>query len=167
MTIQFGRQILSTLDTRYEVGSLGFGWHWSGGWQSHLVVEPDGSVVIFDVGGKSQRYQPDSRYPNQYFSGAGDHSVLRALPAGRFELLSRDGVSSVYRSDGQIDYVEDQNGNRITATWTSTRLTRLSHSGGQFIDIRYNGDGRIDLLTDPWDGPLPISMTPAANISNP
>ena len=148
MPIQFGREIFSTLDTRYEVGPLGFGWHWSGGWQSHLVVEPDGSVVIFDVGGNSQRYQPDSRYPNQYFSGSGDHSVLRALPAGRFELLSRDGVSRVYLSDGQIDYVEDQNGNRITATWTSARLTRLSHSAGQFLDIRYTGGGRIDLLTD-------------------
>ena len=74
--------------------------------------------------------------------------MLRALPAGRFELLSHDGVSRVYLSDGQIDYVEDQNGNRITATWTSARLTRLSHSAGQFLDIRYTGGGRIDLLTD-------------------
>src|SRR5262249_27410754 len=58
-----------------------------------------------------------------------------------------DGLVTRFRSDGKVDFVEDPNGNRITATWTGTQLTRLTHSAGQFLQINYSAD-RIASLTD-------------------
>src|SRR5262249_26119337 len=84
----------------------------------------------------------------RYFSQAGDRGTLTALGGGAFVLRELDGLVTRFRSDGRVDYIEDPNGNRITATWTGALLTRLTHSAGQFLQINYNNAGRIASLTD-------------------
>ena len=51
---------------------------------------------------------------------------------------------------GQVDYVQDTNGNRITAGYTGGLLTSLTHSDGQSLQIAYNAAGRIVQVTDPF-----------------
>src|SRR5207248_2726232 len=50
--------------------------------------------------------------------------------------------------DGKLAFVEDLNGNRITATYTGDLLTRLEHSSGQFLDLAYNAAGLLQTVTD-------------------
>jgi RHS repeat-associated protein len=156
LPITFRRAFASDIVGRYEQGPIGQGWAWTDGWQQMLFSESDGTVVVAaaDCGcaqpqprGKQRRFEPDSSRPGTYFALAGDHATLTALGAGIFLLRESDGLTTRFRSDGRVDYVEDTNGNRITATWTGDELTRLSHSAGQFLDITYYA-GRITTITD-------------------
>ena len=145
--IVLARDIAATLETRHNLGTLGYGWQWNGGWQRELTVQSDGGVIITDAGGRSARYQPDSRRFRGYFSEAGNPMVLRGLGSDQFELISPDQSKAVFGSNGRVQFIEDPNGNRITATWEDVQLARLEHSAGQFVDLEYE-NGRVQQLTD-------------------
>ena len=69
-----------------------------------------------------------------------------------FLLRETDGLVTAFRADGKVHYVEDINGNRITAGYTGARISSLNHSSGQILQIAYNGAGRIGSVTDPASG---------------
>src|SRR5262249_34451965 len=147
LDITFGRTFSPSVVDRYELGPLGYGWSWAEGWQRTLFVEPDGTVLISaancgcaqpQASGAQRRFEPDRRRAGAYFPQPGNQAALAALPGGAFELREPDGLVTRFRSDGRVDFIEDLNGNRITAAWTGSLLTRLSHSAGQFLQISYN-----------------------------
>ena len=131
------------------MGPLGMGWSLDGGWQRTLTKLSDGTVVVADTGGAIRRFQPDSRNGN-YFDQPGDHGVLIANSDGTFSLRETDGTLTHFLASGQVDYVQDTNGNRITAGYTGGLLTSLTHSDGQSLQIAYNAAGRITSVTDPF-----------------
>jgi RHS repeat-associated protein len=147
LPITFRRVFASNLIGRYEQGPLGRGWAWAHGWQHSLTVEPDGTTVVAGMNGGQRRFEPDSRRAGAYFSEAGDHATLTALGGSIFVLREPNGLVTHFRNDGRVDFVEDPNGNRITATWTGAELTRLQHSAGQFVEITYDA-GRLASVTD-------------------
>jgi YD repeat-containing protein len=65
-----------------------------------------------------------------------------------YELQGRDGSLIVFRPDGQLNYIEDSNGYRLTASYTSNLLTKLSASNGDSFNLSYNTQGRIATVTD-------------------
>jgi RHS repeat-associated protein len=67
---------------------------------------------------------------------------------GVFRLTEQNGGFSVFRPDGYLDFVEDTNGNRITASYTSNRLTSLTHSNSDSLSLSYNSQGRISQIVD-------------------
>ena len=84
-----------------------------------------------------------------YISGAGDPSTLRRVSSGIYELRDTGGTVTRFRADGRLDYVQDANANRTTASYDgSGRLTSLTHSSGGSITLEYNGAGRVSKLTD-------------------
>jgi YD repeat-containing protein len=138
----------SILD-RSTVGPFGVGWTLDGGWQRTLTKLTDGTVVVADSGGSIRRFQPDSRN-SSYFDQPGDHGILIANADGTFSIRELDGQVTHFLADGRVDYVQDTNGNRITADYTNGLLTGLTHSDGQSIQIAYNAAGRIAEVTDPY-----------------
>jgi YD repeat-containing protein len=147
LSLSFQRAFLPTLSGRYQPGPLGLGWVWTGGWQRTLAVAADGTVTISDPSGSERIFQPDSR-GSDYFSQPGDHGALTNNLDGTFTLSEADGTLTHFLADGQVDYVQDTNGNRITAGYTNELLTSLTHSSGQFLHIAYNGTGLISSVTD-------------------
>jgi YD repeat-containing protein len=125
--LSFSRYFSSSLKNRHQNSPLGKGWTHS--WQTHLEEDENGNVTIFDLN-SSLKYQPDSR--GGYFSPKGDYSKLSKAD-GLFTLKYSDGTIDKFRADGKLDYIEDLNGNRITAESTGNLLTRLSHNAGQFL----------------------------------
>jgi RHS repeat-associated protein len=148
----FSRFFAPSVAGRYRLGSLGRGWTWAGGWDQTLSVlndRPDGgpgTVIIQGVGQSQRRFQPDQR--GGYFSQVGDYAKLTNPSSGVYDLRELNGLTTRFR-DGRIEYIEDSNGNRVTATYTSGRLTRLAHSSGQFLQIDYSTAGRVQFVTDP------------------
>ena len=71
-----------------------------------------------------------------------------AWPTDRSTCARRTDCSTHYGSDGKLAFVEDLNGNRITATYTGDLLTRLEHSSGQFLALAYNAAGLLETVTD-------------------
>ena len=135
LSLSFGRSFGETIDSRYQMGRSG-----SAGrspWQESLSTLADGTVVITTDGGSQFRYQPDSRHPGQYFSAAGD--IEHAHGGGRRDVhldARATAPSTGFRADGKLDYVQDTNGNTITAgynaagqlTASRTRRARASRS---------------------------------------
>ena len=88
---------------------------------------------------------------------------MQALGGNTFALREPEGLVYRFRSDGRLDYVEDPNANRISASYTEGLLTRLTHApSGQFLDIVYNAGKRIEHVMDS-DGRVSLFDYDAAN----
>src|SRR5206468_47400 len=69
---------------------------------------------------------------------------------GGYFLTESDGTVTDFNPNptGTLKYVQDTNGNRITAGYTSGRLSSLTASSGPSITIGYNGAGLIGTVSD-------------------
>ncbi len=143
--LTLSRHYLPTLIGRNEIGVFGRGWVLGGGWDNRLTLEPEtGIVVIASADGSQRRFQPDVR--GGFFSANGDFAVLTQEDEG-YLLHEKHGTLTRYGVDGHVDYVEDTNGNRITATFADGRLVGLSHPSGN-ATLEYNESGRVIKITD-------------------
>ncbi len=141
----FSRSFPVSISGRWRLGSFGRGWTHS--WEISLTAAEDGTVTITMPEGNTRIFQPDSRGVN-YFSMAGDGGSLVANSGGSFTLSEADGLSYVFNADGQLEIVEDKNGNSIAAVYANGKLSLLSHSSGQALSIAYSDAGRIISITD-------------------
>jgi RHS repeat-associated protein len=146
LTVQ--RAFFNSIDGRYQTGPFGRGWQWIDGWQSSLTVASDGTVTVPNPDGSPRRFQPDSRVPGAYFAEMGDHGTLTAIPGSGFNLTEADGMMTHFDNDGKIGFVQDPNGNRVTAGYTNGMLTNLTASAGQSLAFTYNSAGLISAITD-------------------
>src|SRR5262249_10322680 len=53
-----------------------------------------------------------------------------------------------FRTDGALNYIQDANGNRITAGYSGSLLTSLTHSDGSSLALSYNTHGCISQIAD-------------------
>jgi RHS repeat-associated protein len=144
LALAFGRVFPQSLSERFTLGVLGRGW--SHNWDFTLVRSAEGDVTVNGPGGSRRLFQPDSR--GGWFSQAGDHGTLTDLGGGRYALREPRGLLRIFGNDGRIEYVEDPNGNRITATWSDAQLLSLTHSSGQTLQFVYSA-GLLQSVTDP------------------
>src|SRR5215469_7442993 len=135
LSLDFSRVYNDPISSRYSEGILGYGW--STPWETSLSVAADGTVTVNTGTGGLRIFQPDSRYPGQYFSQTGDNGVLTLAANGDYLLTEVDGSVTAYLPDGQLDYVQDANGNRITASYSGAQLTTLTDSSGQSLTLAY------------------------------
>jgi RHS repeat-associated protein len=144
LSLTFGRAFPSDVLRRNELGPLGYGWRHS--WQIHLEEAADGTVRVFYSGSVPRTFQPDVR--GGYIREPGDLGTLKDLGGGAFSLREIDGLEYGFRSDGLLDYVQDTNGNRVTATYLGGRLVGLAHANGASLTLEYTSDGRIQKVAD-------------------
>ena len=83
-----------------------------------------------------------------YYGMPGDFATLTEL-GGTFQLRQQTGAVISFRADGRLDYLQDTNGNRITAEYSGSQMTSLKHSNGSAVTLAYNAQGRISKVTDP------------------
>ena len=141
LSLDFSREAASTIVARNTSGPLGAGWR--DNWQYSLSVGSDGTVTVTMPSGEERVFQPDSRYPGQYFSEPGDTGILTKTPGGLFTLDESNGDSEVFNSNGTLDYIQDSNANRITAAYSAGKLASLTSSSGGELSLSYNTAGLI------------------------
>ena len=142
LSLTFERWFQPGIADRYQMGTLGLGW--TDNWAITASTDSSGNVTIDESG--SLRYfamQSDGTY----VANLGDHGLLTALSGSGYQLTETDGSSTVFNADGTLDYVQDSNGNRITATYTSGLLTRLTASNGEYLALTYTS-GLLTKVTD-------------------
>ncbi len=157
LTLEFNRGFATSIVGRYTLGPLGYGWELNGSWQDQLTEQPQGSVSISQADGSQLLFQPKS---GGYSSPLGDTDTLVALGGGSFSLQSQDGLTTVFSANGSVQYEQDADGDRITATYTNGLLTGLTASDDQSIQIAYNAAGLIDQVTGP-SGQVTYSYDPS------
>ncbi len=130
---------------RAKTGPMGYGW--SHTYDISLRERSDGSVVVNDAGGVDRAFKPAG--DGGYIAPEGDSSRLEAIGGGEFRLTYQNGAEILFRSDGLLNYIEDTNGNRVTAAYDAAgRLIRLTHSNGDRFSFAYNAAGRLASFTD-------------------
>jgi RHS repeat-associated protein len=143
MALTFSRSFQQSISGRYTQGILGYGW--TTNWDISASTLASGYAVI-DMSGVSLFYlaQPDGSYVPE----AGDHSVL-TLSGGAYRLTLIDGTIYQFNTNGSLAYLQDANGNRITAGYNSSnQLVTLTHSNGEFLTLTYNSQGHLAQLSD-------------------
>ncbi|MCL7489109.1 MAG: DUF6531 domain-containing protein, partial [Desulfobulbaceae bacterium] len=141
MPIVFGSMYRNSIVTRHANGPLGKGW--AHNWQMSIEEDADGNVQFNYMNG-SVRYTLDSR--GGYFPPDGNYTTL-TKNGDIFTITAPGGVKTVFNANGTVNYIEDLNGNRITAEYSGSMLSRLVHSSGQYLSINYSGS-LIQSVTD-------------------
>jgi RHS repeat-associated protein len=146
LPLAFARVMPSPISQRSALGPLGRGW--SHNWQLSFSVETDHTVDVLGPAGSRRVFKPDSRGQGAYFSQAGDFGVLHSFGDGSFTLLEPNGLTYAFLANGNLNYVQDANANRITAAYTGTQLVSLTHSSGQWLRLSYGANGLLEGLAD-------------------
>jgi RHS repeat-associated protein len=144
LPLTFSADFLQPIAGRYRLGPMGRGW--VDNWEISETTDASGNV-LFDFAGSPRFFvlRPDGSY-----GGApGDAATLTKV-GGVFQLREADGTVEQFLANGLLDFVQDTNGNRITAGYDSNgRLISLTHSSGAVLTIAYNAQGRVSSVTDP------------------
>jgi len=146
LPLAFHRAFSSSIAARHTDGPLGKGWSHS--WQVDIFEEEEGDVILTQSGNRI-RFEPSER--GGYFSPPGIHLQL-TQSEGAFVLTSHSGTVVYFREDGKLDYMEDLNGNQITADYADDQLSVLTHSCGSFLAFEYDGFGHISRISDQTGG---------------
>jgi YD repeat-containing protein len=147
LPLEFSRTFGNTITERYQTGPFGRGWP-APTWQISLTQLADGTAVVHQSADAERRFQPDSRYQGRYFAQTGDPGVLHKASDGTFTLTETNGNLTHFHADGKLDFIQDINGNRITASINAAgQITSLSHSDGASLSFDYNAAGLISSLT--------------------
>ena len=140
LPLTFERTYNATITGRYDLGRLGprldgqlghlckHRWKWkcdhSSEWHRHLL--------------HAKRRRQLQRKPRQFHDALAASGLLSASIHGRHH--------GSLPARWQLDYIQDTNGNRITAGYDgSGRLISLTQTSGASLTLAYNAQGRISL----------------------
>ena len=144
LPLTFSRTFVQGIAGRNQLNALGDGW--ISNWDISLETDTVTGNVIIQDGAATRIFIPQK---DGTCSGTGaDHAVLtdkNGIPT----LTELDGSVTTFLSDGRLNFVEDRDGNRITAIYASPFLTLLAHSDGDVMQLAYDANGRITSVTDP------------------
>jgi len=143
MNLTFTQTYQPSISGRYTLGILGYGW--TTNWDISATTMTNGDVTVDNDGGTLYyTLQSDGSYQDSPL----DHSVL-TLANGAYTLTRPDGTIYQFNANGTLAYVQDSNGNRITASYnTGGQLVTLTHSNGEYLTLTYNAQGRLSRLVD-------------------
>ncbi|MEZ2252460.1 RHS repeat-associated core domain-containing protein [Microcoleus sp.] len=127
---------------RYNQGFLGSGSTFP--FDITATEDSDGNVTVDSSGSlRFFRKQADGTYLHQ----PGDKATLTKV-GNTFQLRGQAGGFIAFRPDGKLDFIEDINSNRITATYTGNQLTRIDSTNGDNLSFSYNSQSRISQVVD-------------------
>jgi YD repeat-containing protein len=133
---------VSEITERYSLGPFGRGltpW-----WAIAAVTDGQGNVSL-QAGSLWRLFRKQA---DGSFRGVpGDFGTL-TLAAGLYSLRELDGTIIAFRSGGTLDYLEDPNGNQVTAAYSGSQITGLVASNGDTVSYTYDARGRIVQAVD-------------------
>ncbi len=146
LPLSFSRNFAEPISGRDIISTLGMGW--STPWQITATTNSDGSVTVNEPGGGQRIFDPSAIYSGQYFSQPGDTGTLSSDGSGGYLLTEAGGNKTDFTSAGLLNYMQDTDGNRITAGYSNGRLASLTATSGQFLNLSYNAAGLISTVSD-------------------
>ncbi len=121
-------------------------------WQTSLTVDPAGNVTINNGGALSYfGMQPNG----SYLDTDGEYGTL-TVAGGTYTFTITTGTKYVFLSDGQLNYEQDANGNRITLAYDKeNQLVSLTYSNpsdssepAEQLALTYNAQGLVSQVAD-------------------
>ncbi len=144
MDLTFTLSFQPTISGRNTQSIAGLGW--TTNWDISATTEPNGDVSI-NLDGPALYFSltPDGTYQIE----DSDQGITLTQANGAYTLVDTDGTIYQFNANGSLDYVEDTNGNTITAGYNAqNQLVSLTHSNGEYIDLSYDPQGFVSSITD-------------------
>ncbi len=148
LSLSFERWFQPGISGRDQMGTMGLGW--TNNWDIAASTDSQGNVTIAESGTLLYfTLQSDG----SYLGTLGDTGVLTARSGGGYQLMETDGSLTVFNANGTLNYVQDSNGNRITASYNSSgllaQLTASSNgvSDGEYLTFTYT-NGLLTKVAD-------------------
>ncbi len=141
LSLSFERWFQPTVAGRDQMGTMGLGW--INNWDITASTDSQGNVTI-DESGNFRSFTKLS--DGSYLGTLGDDGVL-TLSGGGYQLEEADGSLTVFNANGTLYYLQDSNGNRITATYSGSLLTQLTASNGSYLVLSYS-NGLLTRVAD-------------------
>jgi RHS repeat-associated protein len=145
LPLSLGRSFSANVIPRNILGPFGYGWALGGAWGQTLTVQNNGDVAITQADGSQLLFTQAAG--GGYEPPVGSYDTLANLGNGVFTLTRLNGLVTQFLN-GQVSYLQDANGNRISTGYTNGLLTSLIDSSGQWIGLSYNTAGRVVAVTD-------------------
>lgn len=147
-----------SIPQRYTIGSLGRGWTFP--FDMTITNDNDGNAILQSSG--SIRFFTKEA-DGSYVSQPGDQGTLTKTTEG-FQLVEKRGTVVNFRSDGKLDFIQDNNSNRITTNYTGSQLTGVNSTSGDSLAISYNGQERISQVVDQAGRITAYTYDPTGNL---
>jgi RHS repeat-associated protein len=150
LPLAIDRTFSSSIAGRYQQGIFGLGWTTS--WQASLSADASGNVTI-ETGGSSAYFalQPNGAY----LDIDGEYGTL-THSNGVFTFTDSSGTQYVFLANGDLNYVQDTNANRITLGYNGTgQLMSLTYANEavateptEQLALSYNAQGFVSTVND-------------------
>ncbi|MDR3663972.1 MAG: RHS repeat-associated core domain-containing protein, partial [Mycobacterium sp.] len=150
LPLAVNRTFVSSISGRDTPGLFGLGWVTS--WQTSLSVDASGNVTI-DSGGTLGLFTKQAN--GTYLDTNGAYGALTQA-GGIYTFTNTSGTQNVFLANGQLNYEQDTNGNRITLGYNAGRqLVSLTYSNPsdpseptEQLTLSYNGQGFVSQVAD-------------------
>ncbi|GAA0352335.1 DUF6531 domain-containing protein [Bacillus horti] len=124
-------------------GAIGVGWHHSYEWR--LEHREQGVIYVVTPEGAMYEYIPTGN--GQYQTPVGFYDTLTKLPNGKYQLETPQKWKYVFREDGVLLSITDNNQNQATLSYIGTVLQSVSTQGAS-MTLTYGKSGKLEKLTD-------------------
>lgn len=125
-------------------GPFGVGWTFS--LNMSLAEASNGTVTFKDADGTTHLFRKNT--DGTYSRPLGVYLSLSKYGNG-FQLINRDNIKYLFDGTGKLLSYEDDNANKVTLTYDTSKLS-VQDASGRSIILTYDANGKITTLQDPF-----------------
>ena len=141
-------------------GQLGLGW--TASTSAHLEFQPGGAVAYFAGTGSRTTYAPDGS--GGFLRPPGQRDVLVGAGGG-YDLVQPNQVRLHFDASGLWQSEVDRNGNTISFSYTSGRLSQITDTVGRVISFSYFPDGHLSGVSGPQSLSVAYTYDPSGRLA--
>jgi YD repeat-containing protein len=140
-----------------------FGYGWTSSYESHLVVNGDGSVTITEADGSQITATPDE---SGFDVPSWADSTLVENEDGSYTFVRQATQTFTYNSSGQLTSITDPNGATTTLAYSSGKLQTVTDPSGRSLTFAYGENGLASSVTDPMSREIQYSYDDSGNLTS-
>jgi RHS repeat-associated protein len=122
------------------------GWGWTHNYRITAQTDTDGSVIVQNSDGRTDRYIPNGS--GGYTAPSGILDSLSVV-SGIFKVTHKDRSVYNFNADGLIKSIVSPNNNSLSFTYdANNRLTTITNPAGRSLTLAYDDFGTLSSVTD-------------------
>ena len=140
-----------------------FGYGWSSSYDSHLVVNGDGSITITEKDGSQVTATSD---------GSGGFTVpswadsTLTSSGGTYTFVRQQQQTFTFNSSGQLTSIVDPNGATTSLAYTSGKLHTVTDPSGRTLTFAFGTNGLVSSVTDPMSRQTAYAYDASGNVTS-
>lgn len=113
-----------------------------GGTQYYKQVDGDGTIHYFVYDTEAKKWKDEE-------NGERVLTIDSGSTAARYTISDKEDNRLIFNSGGLLVKVMDANGNALSITYGSQKITKLTDGSGRAVTLAYGTDGRLASVKDP------------------